>query len=330
MVKAENQNTMVVSFKRIACAGAFFLIALGISWAAEADIDFSIRYYNKKIYYPESDIELKITLLNKMPSAYHFRLSDNRAFSVDFDVRNMANQPLNMYPKFTIDRNSNQPVYFREISIEPGEEFSFTVNLKEFVRLENSGAYTIQARFYPNLFTSTTTSVYKSSNVLPLSVRPSAAGMEAVRDRIDQETGEILKASPLAPDQVVSYFLNARQQSQWEKFFLYLDLESLYRSLPGSGGYKNMSETQRIETLRKFRNDLKNEMIDNAIILIPSDFEIIKTTYTPTEGTVEVIQKYNYPGYREVKLFRYYLTKKDSIWIIYSYEVQNRGTESLR
>ncbi|MDR1317804.1 MAG: hypothetical protein LBK13_13140 [Spirochaetales bacterium] len=321
---------MVSLLRKTAFSGAFFLIILGMSWAAEADIDFSIRYYNKKIYYPESDIELKITLLNKTPSVYHFRLSDNRVFSIDFDVKDMANQSLQPYPKFIIDRNSNQPVYFREISIEPGEEFSFTLNLKEFVRLENSGMYTIQARFYPQLFTSGQTSPYKSSNELPLSVRPSVVGMEAVQDRIDQESGEILKSFPLPPDQVVSYFLSARQQAQWEKFFLYLDIESLYRSLPGSSGYRNMSEAQRIETLRKFRNDLKNDLIDNDIIVIPSDFEIIKTTYTPIEATVDVIQKYNYAGYREVKLFKYYLTKRDSIWIIYNYEVQNRGTESLR
>jgi hypothetical protein len=320
----------MVSPKKIVFLGAVFLIAAGILSAAEADIDFSIRYYNKKIYYPESDIELKITLLNKAPSVYRFRLSDTRAFSIDFDVRNMANQPLQAYPKFTIDRNSNQPVYFREIALEPGEEFSFTLNLKEFVRLENSGVYTVQARFYPNLFTATAVSAYKSSNILPLSIRPSVSGMDMVQDRIDQETGEILQSVPLAPDEVVSYFLSARQRGQWEKFFLYLDLESLYKNIAGSSGYKNMSETQRIETLNKFRNDLKNELIDNDIIVIPSDFEVIKTSYTAGEGTVEVIQKYNYSGYREVKLFRYYLTKRDSIWIIYNYEVQNRGTENLR
>jgi hypothetical protein len=322
----------MIPVTKIAFTSAFFLLLLSVplARAAESDIDFSIRYYNKKIYYPESDIELKVTLLNKTPEVYRFRLSDNRAYSIDFDVRNMANQPLQAYPKFTIDRNSNQPVYFRDIAIEPGEEFSFTLNLKEFVRLESSGAYTIQARFYPNLFNSSATSSYKPSNVLPLSVRPSVSGMDAVKDRIDQETGEILKASALPPDEVTAYFLNARQEGQWEKFFLYLDLESLYRNSPGSAGYKNMSEAQRIQTLRKFRENLKNQSIDNDIIVLPSEYEIIKTTYTPVEGTVEVIQKYNYPGYREVKFFVYHLMKKDSVWMIYDYEVQNRGTESRR
>ena len=313
--------------------GAVFLLMLGFpaAWAAESGIDFTIRYYDKKIYYPESDIELKITLLNNTPSVYRFRLSDNRAYSIDFDVRNMANQPLHAYPKFTIDRNSNQPVYFREIVIEPGEEFSFTVNLKEFVRLENSGVYTVQARFYPTLFYSDSSSAFKASNILPLSVRPSVAGLDAVKDRIDYETGELLKASPLPPDEVVSFFLSARQQEHWEKYFLYLDLESLYKNTPGTAaGYKRMSEAQRIEALKKFRENLKNQLIDNDIIVMPTDFEVIKTTYTPNEATVDVVQKYNYPGYREVKLFSYYLTRNDSVWIIYNYTVQNRGTESRR
>ncbi|MCL1818422.1 MAG: hypothetical protein FWG35_05770, partial [Spirochaetaceae bacterium] len=295
----------MIHIKKIAYIGGLFLLALGLpaAWAMESDIDFSIRYYNKKIYYPESDIELKITLLNKTPTVYRFRLADTRAYSIDFEVRNMANQPVAAYPKFTIDRSSNQPVYFREVSIEPGEELSFTVNLKEYVKLEASGAYTIQARFYPNLYNHTAVSPSKSSNILPLSVRPSVAGLEAVKDRIDYETGEILATSPLPPDEVVSYFLNARQTSQWEKFFLYLDLESLYKNTLSSAGYRNMSEVQRIEALKKFRDQLKNELIDNDILVIPSEFEVIKTTYTPAEATVEVVQKYNYPGYREVKLF---------------------------
>jgi hypothetical protein len=315
--------------RRLVRAGLFLLLFFTAGLAC-ADIEFSIRYYDKKIYYPESDIELKITLFNNTAAVYHFRLSDNRAFSIDFDVRNVANQPLQSYPKFIIDRNSNQPVFFREIHIEPGEEFSFTLNLKEFVKIETSGVYTVQARFYPNLFSPGTNVPFKASNVLPLSVRPSAAGLEAVKDRIDQETGEILKANPLPPDQVVTYFISARQRGEWEKFFLYLDIESLYQNSPqGARNYRNMSETQRIETLKRFREDLKNQTIDNEILLVPQDFEVIKTTYTTREATVEVIQKYNYTGYREVKLYRYYLTRKDAVWMIYNYEIQNRGTEAL-
>ncbi|MDR2587921.1 MAG: hypothetical protein LBC67_00695 [Spirochaetales bacterium] len=308
-----------------------YCILIGVPCFAWADIDFSIRYYDKKIYYPESDIELKVALRNNSPEVYRFRLSDNRAFSVDFDVRNMANQPVPAYPKFSIDRNSNQPVFFREVAVEPGEEFSFMLNLKDFVKIDSSGTYTVQARFYPGLFTAAAGSGFKTSNILTLSVRPSAAGMQAVKDKIDFETGEILKANPLPPDEVVAYFINARQRGEWEKFFLYLNVESLYRNSPqGARSYRNMSEVQRIEALSRYREDLKNRTIDSDITLIPQDFEMVKTSYTSREATVEILQMYDYPGYREKKLFTYYLSRSDAVWSIYNYNVQNRGTEALR
>jgi hypothetical protein len=36
--------------------------------------------------------------------------------------------------------------------------------------------------------------------------------------RIDEETGEILKANPLPPDEVMHIFITARQKSQWNNF----------------------------------------------------------------------------------------------------------------
>lgn len=305
-----------------------FAVLFSIGAAAFGDVEFSIRYFDKKIYYPESDIHVKVTLLNNSPTIYRFRLSDNRAYSIDFDARNMANLPLPAYSKFIIDRNSNQPVFFREMLLEPGEEFSFTVNLKEFVKIDNPGMYTIRARFFPELHGGPASAAFFPSNILQLSVRPSAAGFAAVKEQIDQDTGEILRAEPLPPDQVVKYFISARQQGQWEKFFLYLDLESLYQRSPeGARTYRNLSEAGRIDAVKNYRDELRNERIDNEILTVPREYEIIKTSYTSREGIVEVIQKFAYSGYREVKLYTYYLTKSDSIWKIYNYEVQNRGTE---
>jgi hypothetical protein len=239
----------------------------------------------------------------------------------------LANQPLSLSRKFIIDRNSNQPVFFRDVHLEAGEEFSFNVNLKDYIEIENPGTYSVKALFYPDLFNSNSSS-YISSNSIPLSVRPSAAGFEAIKAQIDQDTGEVLKEIPLSPDAVVAYTIDARRRSQWSKFFLYLDIESLYQRSPtGTRTYKNLSETERIEALKKYRDELINQRVDNEILTIPSEYEIIKTTYTPREGTVEVIQKFAYQGYREVKQYTYYLYKKDNIWKVYNYEVRNIGTE---
>lgn len=293
-----------------------------------ADVEFSIRFFDKKIYYPESDVQIKATIVNKTSGVYRFRLSENRAYSMNFDVRDLAGRPLQPDRKFTIDRNSNQPVFFREVVLAVGEEISFTVNLKDFVRIDSSGQYQVQALFYPGLFSPPGAGALES-NILRLSVRPSVAGLDEVKEKIDFDTGELLVAQALPPDQVVSYLISARQQGQWERFFLYLDLESLYQRSPqGARVYKSLSEARRIEEIRRYKEALRDEKIDNEILTIPRDFEVLKTTYTPREGRVEVLQKFAYPSYIEVKLYTYYLRKTDGVWKIYSYEVQNRGTEA--
>lgn len=309
---------------KLVIAFLFFLVSAAL---AGADVQFSIRFYDKKIYYPESDIELKVSLVNQSASPYKFRLADNRSFALGFEARNLANQPLRLSRKFIIDRNSNQPVFFRELSLDPGEEFSFQINLKDFIEIPESGIYTVQARFFPDLYNDPSAPSL-SSNQLSLAVRPSVAGIEAVKETIDMETGEILKEFPLPPDQVVDYVIDARRKSQWNKFFLYLDLESLYQRSPqGARKYKNLSETGRIEAVKNFKKELSAEKIENEILTIPTEYEIIKTTYTQREAVVEVVQKFAYKGYKEVKQYTYYLFKKNDIWKVYNYDVRNIGTE---
>jgi hypothetical protein len=72
---------------------------------------------------------------------------------------------------------------------------------------------------------------------------------------------------------------------------------------------------------------LSSEKIDEDILMIPTEFEILKTTYTPREAVVEVLQKFAQRGFKEVKRYTYYLYRKDDIWVIYNYETRNMGTE---
>ncbi len=72
---------------------------------------------------------------------------------------------------------------------------------------------------------------------------------------------------------------------------------------------------------------MSSEKIDEDILMIPTEFEILKTTYTPREAVVEVLQKFAQRGFKEVKRYTYYLYRKDDIWVIYNYETRNMGTE---
>ena len=72
---------------------------------------------------------------------------------------------------------------------------------------------------------------------------------------------------------------------------------------------------------------MKMETADETILLIPDEYTIIKTDYTPEKGKVIAILKFQYPGYKEIKEYTYYLHRKDRIWYVYNYEVRNLGTE---
>jgi hypothetical protein len=99
------------------------IIALAASTAGfTQDVDLSIRYYDKSIYFPEDDIVLKMMIRNESPETYRFRLAENRMFNVDFDVRTLANMQLDASEEFSRERASNQQVFYREISLAPGEE----------------------------------------------------------------------------------------------------------------------------------------------------------------------------------------------------------------
>ena len=79
--------------------------------AGAEGISLTIRYFDKTIYTPDSDIMIKLTISNDSGNPYRFRLADNRIYSVDFDVRSMTNVQPPRSQKFTTQINANQPAF---------------------------------------------------------------------------------------------------------------------------------------------------------------------------------------------------------------------------
>ena len=67
--------------------------------------------------------------------------------------------------------------------------------------------------------------------------------------------------------------------------------------------------------------------IDGDIVAIPERFQIEKTTYSQTEGSVVVTEWFNNRTYYEKKSYTYKVRQRDGIWQIYDYTVVNLGTE---
>jgi hypothetical protein len=318
----------------LAAAVLFGLSNFSYLHASEASsggaVEFNIRFYDRRIYYVESDpIYVQITITNNSPSPYRFKLADDRAFSIDFDIRTMTNRQLPYADALIRKRTLNQQVFFREIAIESGESFSFVEDLRDYVSFGQPGSFRLRAVVYPELLRSNTVPAIES-NYLNLSLRPALIqGPDGIPLEMDVATGAVLVRQRIPPDEVVAYMLIARQQSQWERFFLYLDIEAmLTRDALQRRRWLAENEEGRRRMLSEYRQSLQNSAIDGDIAVIPTTFEILRTEYNNDEGTVTVLQRFRMINYTELRRYVYYLEKRDNFWIIVNYSVESMGTEA--
>ncbi|MBQ9239436.1 MAG: hypothetical protein IJ191_09045 [Treponema sp.] len=298
--------------------------------AAFKDADVAIQFYDRTMYYPgavhDNPIYIHISIKNNGTDTLRFKLADDRMFSLDFSVYTVRNTQLPQTDTLIRKRTTNQTVYFREIAVEPGEEYAFVENLKEYIAITEQSVYYVELNFYPELYKAKYTTLASNRLTLQVSPSPSAAAVSAIPVRAD--TAEILLAEELPPDKVVEQTIIARQRSLWNQYFLYMDVEAmLEKNDAARRRYRAASADERARMLTRYRADLMALRIDTDIVAVPERFEIARTTYSPTEGTVEVVEWFRYPTYRERKIYTYYVRQRDGIWMIYDYKVVNAGTE---
>jgi len=324
--------------------GMMILFPLGAAeGSVRAGVDFNIRFFDRRIYYVEGDpIYIQLTITNNSPSTYRFKLADERAFSLDFDARTTSNRSLEPADVLIRKRTQYQQIFFREIAVESGESFSFVEDLRHYININHPGSLVISARLYPELRSGTAKTAASNGNSHPapsgvleskrlsLSVRPAVVtGPDGIPLEMDIATNAQLVRERLAPDQVVEYTITSRQKSQWEKFFLYLDLESMMTAKNAELQRKWLVESEegRRRMIEQYRQELRNSVTDGTISVIPTSFEIERTQYNNFEGSVSVLQKFRSINFTELKRYTYFLRQKDNIWTIVDYSVVNLGTE---
>ena len=303
-----------------------FCIAASLHAQSTGQIEFTIRYYDKAIYFSNSTVQVKLEFFNDTPDPVRFKIAENRFYSVDFDVRSMKNVPAVRSRDFVISRTTDEPVFFREVSLQPGERFGFVETLNLYVHIPGPGLHILQAVLFPELYRSDSSDSIVS-NALTLTIHPGST--ESSDDvAIDIETGIALAHAALPPDEVVDFLLTARQQSDMNKFLLYIDVERLFTRTPTNyEQYRRLSDGERRAALARFADSLSDERTKDDILLIPSQFEITKTAYASNEATVIANLHFQYDGFTEIKEYTYYLSRSDRVWTIYDYAVRNLGTE---
>ncbi|MBO4731492.1 MAG: hypothetical protein J5597_01610 [Spirochaetaceae bacterium] len=310
--------------------------------------EVSIKFYNKTMYYPGNDIDnpvnVKVTIANKGSDTIHFKLAEDRMFSIDFTAYTVKNVRLEHSSNFIKKRSTTQTVFYREIALEPGEEYSFVENVKDYLIIPESAVYYLELQFYPELFknqyaaiktgtgnvitNSNKPSLYFVTNRLTLEVKPSPSAAAVAALPLSNSNKDILKPQSISPDQVVEQTIIARQRSLWDQFFLYMDIEEMLMSnATRSRKYRSESADMRARMLENYKLDLQQEKLDKDIVSIPEKFVIERTLYSATEGTVTVKEWFAYDTFKEIKRYTYYVRKRDGIWQIYDYSVENLGTE---
>ena len=97
--------------------------------------EVSIKFHNRTMYYPgnseENPVYIHVSIKNTGSDTLRFKLADDRMFSVDFRAFDVKNHQLAQTDGLIKKRTTSQTVYFREISLESQEEYSFVENVKD-------------------------------------------------------------------------------------------------------------------------------------------------------------------------------------------------------
>ena len=290
----------------------------------------SIKFYDKTMYYPDAadsnPVFIHITVRNTGTDTLRFKLADDRMFSIDFNAYTIKNERLSQTETLIRKRTTNQTVYFREIALEAGEEYSFVENLKEYLTVANPSVYYVDLTFYPELYRFRDERI--TSNRLTLEVRPSPSAASSSSIPVEAGTVRILQPEAIPPDQVVERTIVARQKSLWDQYFLYMDVEAMLERTPvQKRRYRAASADERERMIDAYKSDLMQSRIDGDIVAVPERFQIEKTVYSKTEGSVVVTEWFNNRTYYEKKSYTYRLRQREGVWQIYDYTVVNLGTE---
>jgi len=305
---------------------ASLIAALALSTAA-AQAELSISYFDKRVYMPGSDVLVKVSVRNTGPTPWRFKLADDKRRSISFDVRSLSNRKLE--PSETLKRilASSAPAYYRDIILQPGEEYAFVENVSDFVSLSEPGAFVVVCALHPELIGAGSSAPDLRSNALSLSLRPGAM-TPSIAESFRAETAELLRAERIGPDEVVARTIRARQKGNWNEFFLYLDIERLLKAnVDKARAYDRESDDGRRRMLAAYKAELMKATTDVDIVVVPSSFSIRETRYGPSYGRVTTLQSFAYDGFSMIKEYTYELERRDDIWYIVSYTVLNKGTE---
>ncbi|AAX17126.1 hypothetical protein [Borrelia hermsii] len=289
-------------------------------------LDFKIKFFNQSIYRVDSNVSIEVSLSNLSDDLLTLEVGDINTFGFDFDVTDTTNIKVKRSLEYVKDRSKNVAIPVRTLSLRPNERFSVMMSLNQFVQFDKDGVYFVRGKFFPDISDS---QKCIESNVITLFLKPK---MDDVAEKFNfsnlssnREVQSVLKRENLSPDKVIEYLFSALRLGEREKFFLYIDIESLILNDQNKSYlYKQELRSGSNSMLEEYKEYLWNNS-NSDIAKVPNKFSIVETTYTDSTGKV-VSDVYFEDGHFYVaKRYTFFFKKYDYYWIIYDYTVQNTG-----
>ena len=286
-------------------------------------IVIKIEQANPKVYYQNDELYINIKVLNTNKDEKSLLIANDKKFSFDFQMVTMQNKSLEHSKEYITSFHKVQPVFNSNLRLAPDEGYVFEARLNDYFNLDTPGQYYIKCNFYPELKMNNSETNVIISNLLSINIRPGNIADNKIIEQTSLEEEKKLYLTKRSPDDVVDFMLNARMNGEWDKFYLYLDLNKLILT---NNNFKDKflkadTERQR-DMIAQYKEYLKKNTIDE-ISFLPNKFKIVKTEYSEGKGKVEAIITFKYLDYEESKYYTYYLNKKNDIWLVTSYEVMN-------
>ena len=290
-----------------------FLFAPVAILRVHADLNFTIRYHDKKIYYPGDRVELHLTLSNPgKPGATDesFYLADDPRQSFGFDLRSLTGDPTPLAEGYV--GALNEKGAYRIVHLAPGQELSLTVALNDWVDLTTAEQYRLTGFFYPRL-RGRQMYATQAESVLDLTVMPDMG--RRWQDQMSVEVRNALINRDMDPWNVVRETFESRSDSKFNRAMLYLDTESL------AGISPSITDADELG-----RSLIKGDWRDLPGFEYPAvDWELLSSEVYPFEATVRLIAAYEPQGERFERDLRFYLHKKDGYWSIRRIESVERA-----
>ncbi len=288
-------------------------------------IDVIAQFSEPSIYRVGDTIFIDVKIVNNQPDDKAVLIAQDKRYSFDFEILTMQNKKINHSPSYSNFFNRVQPIFNSMVRLSQKEGFTYRVCLNDYYDIDFTGQYYIRCNFYPELKLSPDDSKAIKSNYLTINIRPKDLSDSFVSEKIAVEEEKKLFAEKKAPDEVIDYMLKARINNEWEKYFLYLDLDSLIlMNTNFASRYRKSDSEAQIELKEEYKKYLKQNTIDD-ISYQPVSFKIVKTEYSAGDGKVEAILKFKQFDFVEDKYYTFFLKKRDNKWFVTSYKVLNMG-----